>query len=113
MSSGRENSAWAVVGLTQLLRLGKRLSSWSPRQELRIFQASTYDDDRYFIKLSDVEHSLGENESALPHARKASAEEPEERYWPRGYLPSTIVGAILWSADRSAAENALRLSEEI
>jgi tetratricopeptide (TPR) repeat protein len=83
------------------------------RRELRIFQGTTFDDDRYFIKLSDVEHFLGESESALPHARKASAEEPEERYWPRGYLPSTIVGAILWSADRTAAESALRLSEEI
>jgi tetratricopeptide (TPR) repeat protein len=83
------------------------------RHELRIFQASTFDDDRYFIKVSDVEHFLGENENALPHARKASAEEPEERYWPRGNLPSTIVGAILWSADRAAAADALRLSEEI
>ncbi len=83
------------------------------RRELRTLQARTFDDDRYFIKLSDLEHFTGENENALVHARKASAHEPEERYWPRGYLPSTIVGAILWSADRTAADNALRLSEEI
>jgi tetratricopeptide (TPR) repeat protein len=83
------------------------------RSELRIFQASTFDDDRYFVKLSDLEHFLGENEAALPHARKASEREPEERYWPRGYVASTIVGAILWRTDRAAAEDALRLSEQI
>jgi tetratricopeptide (TPR) repeat protein len=83
------------------------------RHELRTFQASSFDDDRYFIKLSDIEHFMGENENALTHARKASVLEPEERYWPRGYLPSTIIGAILWPGDGNAADNALRLSEEI
>lgn len=83
------------------------------RSLLRIFQASPLDGDRYFLKVADLEHFLGENETALLHGREALAEEPEERYWPRGFTASTIVGAILWSTERAAAEDALRLSEQI
>ncbi len=83
------------------------------RSRLRLFQASTLDGDRYFVKVADIEYFLGEDDSALLHARAAVAEEPEERYWPRGFLASTILGALLWPADRAGAEEQLASSERI
>ena len=79
---------------------------------LRRFQAGTFDDDRYPLKLADIEYFVGEDDNASLHARQALAE-PEERYWPRGILPSTILGAVLWPADRADAEAHLANSEKI
>jgi tetratricopeptide (TPR) repeat protein len=83
------------------------------RSRLRLFQASELDGDRYFVKVADLEYLLGEDESALLHARRGVAAEPEERYWPRGFLASTILGALQWPADRAGAEDRLQRSEQI
>lgn len=82
------------------------------RSQLRLFQTGSFDADRYPLKLCDIEYSLGENEKASLHAWEAQ-EEPEERYWPRGILASTILGALLWPADRTGAEEQLENSERI
>lgn len=82
------------------------------RSELQKFQTSSYDDDRYQLKVADLEYFLGKMEGALVHARQAVAE-PEERYWPRGFLASTILGAIRWPADRADAQQQLERSELI
>ncbi len=103
------SSAHAGV-IWSLLAAGKDEEA---RSRLRSFQASPLDGDRYSVKVADFEQFLGENESALTHARQAVAEEPDERYWPRGLCASTIVGALLWPMDRSGAEDALRRSEQI
>jgi len=81
------------------------------RSRLRLFQASALDGDRYFVKVADIEYFLGEHESALLHGRRGVAEEPEERYWPRGFLASTIIGALLWPAHYAEAEEQLQRSE--
>ena len=83
------------------------------RSRLRLFEASTLDGDRYFVKVADIEYCLGEDESALIHARAAVAEDPLERYWPRGFCASTILAALLWPTDRHAAEEELQRSEQI
>jgi len=49
---------------------------------------------------------------ASQHAREALAE-PDERYWPRGFLASTILGALLWRSDREGAQAELASSERI
>ncbi len=82
------------------------------RSHLRRFQTGSFDGDRYPLKLADIEYFLGEDENASLHAREALAE-PEERYWPRGFLASTILGALLWPADRAGAEEQLGYSEQI
>ena len=64
------------------------------------------------LKLADIEYFLGEDENASLHAREALAE-PKDRYWPRGFLASTILGALLWPADRAGAEEQLGSSERI
>jgi tetratricopeptide (TPR) repeat protein len=79
---------------------------------LRRFQMGAFDGDRYALKLADIEYFLGEEDNASLHARQALAE-PEERYWPRGFLASTILGAVLWRADRADAEEQLGQSEKI
>jgi hypothetical protein len=48
----------------------------------------------------------------LLHSREALAE-PAERYWPRGFLASTILAALLWQDDRVAAGEHLAESERI
>ena len=103
------SSAHAGV-IWSLLAAGKDEEA---RSQLRGFQASPLDGDRYAVKVADLEQFLGENESALAHARQAVAGEPDERYWPRGFCASTIVGALLWPMDRSSADDALRRSEQI
>lgn len=103
------SSAQAGV-IWSLLAAGKDEEA---RVLLGTFQASPLDGDRYFVKLADLEYFLGEDEMALAHGRKGLAEEPAERYWPRGFTPGTIVGALLWSTERHAAEDALRRSEKI
>ncbi len=45
--------------------------------------------------------------------RQKRNEEPEERYWPRGFLASTILGALLRPADPARAEEQLASSERI
>lgn len=82
------------------------------RSHLRRFQTGSFDGDRYPLKLADIEYFLGEDENASVHAREALAE-PEERYWPRGFLASAILGALLWPADRAGAEEQLEYSEQI
>jgi Tfp pilus assembly protein PilF len=82
------------------------------RSHLRQFQIRAYDGDRYPLKLADIEYCLGEDDNASLHARQALAE-PEERFWPRGFLASTILGALLWPGNRAAAEEQLRASENI
>ncbi len=83
------------------------------RSRLRLFQASGLDGDRYSVKVADIEYFLGEDESALLHARQGVAEELEERCWPRGFLASTILGALLWPADCGGAEEQLAASERV
>src|SRR5205823_10225659 len=70
------------------------------------------DGDRYPLKLADIEHFLLEDENALLHAREALAE-PDERYWPRGFLASTVLGSLLWPSDRAAATTQLEASERV
>ncbi|HXN57498.1 MAG TPA: hypothetical protein VN912_02805 [Candidatus Angelobacter sp.] len=82
------------------------------RLHLGRFQTGPYDADRYPLKLCDIEYFLGADETATRHAREALAE-PEERYWPRGFLASTILGALLWPADRVGAEEQLAYSQQI
>jgi tetratricopeptide (TPR) repeat protein len=82
------------------------------RAYLRRFQTGSFDGDRYPLKLADIEYFLGEDENAVLHARKALAE-PDARYWPRGFLASTIFGALLWTTDRAGAEEQLGCSERI
>lgn len=82
------------------------------RSHLLRFQAGSFDGDRYQLKLADVEYFLSEDENAALHAREALAE-PEERYWPRGLLASTILGALLQPADPAGAEQQLEHSEQI
>lgn len=55
------------------------------RSELHRFQTGCFDRDRYPVKVADVEYFLGDEKSGSRHAREALAE-PEERYWPRGFL---------------------------
>ena len=82
------------------------------RTELHNFQDSSYDGDRYPLKLADIEYFSGEIESARVNANEA-LKEPEERYWPRGFLASTILGAVLWPKDRGQAEEHLGASVRI
>jgi tetratricopeptide (TPR) repeat protein len=82
------------------------------RSQLRRFQTDSYDADRYRLKLADIEYFLREDEKASLHAREALAE-PDERYWPRGFLASTILGALLWHSDREGARAQLASSERI
>ena len=82
------------------------------RAQLHRFQTGSFDGDRYPLKLADIEYFLGEDANASQHAQDALAE-PEERYWPRGFLASTILGAILWPTDRASAEAQLESSEHI
>jgi tetratricopeptide (TPR) repeat protein len=76
------------------------------------FRTNSYDGDRYPLKLADIEYFLNLDEYASQHAREALSE-PDERYWPRGFLASTILGALLWSSDRLAATTHLASSERI
>ncbi len=100
----------AQAGVTwSLLAAGKEEEA---RSHLRRFETRSFDGDRYHLKLCDIEYFLGEDETASLHAREALAE-PEERYWPRGFLASTILGALLWPADRAGAQEQLRNSEQI
>ncbi len=80
--------------------------------QLRRFQTDSYDSDRYPLKLADIEYFLREDDEASRHAREALAE-PDERYWPRGFLASTILGALLWRSDREGASAQLASSERI
>ena len=82
------------------------------RSQLRRFQSDPYDGDRYPLKLADLEFFMRDDENATLHAREALAE-PDERYWPRGFLASTILGALLWPSDRGGALTQLRTSERI
>jgi tetratricopeptide (TPR) repeat protein len=82
------------------------------RSQLRHFQTGSFDRDRYQLKLADIEYFLGEDENASQHAGEVLAE-PEERYWPRGLLASTLLGALLWDTDRAAADGHLASSEAI
>jgi tetratricopeptide (TPR) repeat protein len=82
------------------------------RYELSKLQSRPFDGDRYPLKLADLEYFVGEDQDALVHANQALAE-PEERYWPRGVLASTLVGALLWPDERASAQQQLELSERI
>ena len=80
--------------------------------QLRRFQTNPYDGDRYLLKLADLECFMRDDENATLHAREALAE-PDERYWPRGFLASTILGALLLPSDRGGALAQLGSSERI
>jgi tetratricopeptide (TPR) repeat protein len=95
-SSAQAGLIWA------LLAAGREEEA---RAQLQRFQAGSYDGDRYPLKLADIEFVLREDGNALVHARDALAE-PDERYWPRGFLASTILGALLWPSDRASASRA-------
>ena len=82
------------------------------RTQLTRFLTNTYDGDRYALKLADIEYFLNQDQHASQHAREALSE-PDERYWPRGFLASTILGALLWPSDRRAAMTHLASSERI
>jgi tetratricopeptide (TPR) repeat protein len=90
------------------------------RRHLRLFQESTFDGDRYSLKIADLECFLGDAEAARRHAIEAIAEPSRdssvggaERYWPRGVLASTILGALTWRANRASAQVHLDRSELI
>ena len=108
----------ALAGVIWSLLAASRVEE--ARSFLRQFQTGTFDGDRYPLKLADIEYFLGEDNEASRHAQEALAEPPRdstlsgaERYWPRGFLASTILGAILWHADRASAEANLDYSERI
>lgn len=82
------------------------------RSQLRRFQTDSYDGDRYPLKLADIEYFLREDEKASWHAREALME-PDERYWPRGFLASTTLGALLRRSDRDGAQAQLASSARI
>jgi tetratricopeptide (TPR) repeat protein len=102
-SSAQAGLIWA------LLAAGREEEA---RAQLQRFQAGSYDGDRYPLKLADIEFVLREDGNALVHARDALAE-PDERYWPRGFLASTILGALLWPSDRAGALAQFGSSERI
>lgn len=102
------SSAQAGV-IWSLLAAGKDEAA---RGQLGHLQTGSFDGDRYPLKLCDIEYFLGEDEHASTHAREALAE-PDERYWPRGFLASTILGALLWPTDRVSAEELLGRSRDI
>jgi tetratricopeptide (TPR) repeat protein len=102
-SSAQAGVIWSLLAATK---------DEEARSELHRFQTHSFDGDRYPLKLADVEYFLGEREGALLHAKQALAE-PEERYSPRGFLASTILGAVLWPADRKHAQQELDRSEQI
>lgn len=72
-----------------------------------------HDDDRFFIKMADVDLLLGEHDEARALAIEGTEKEPDQRYWPRGILPSTILGFLLWGEDHREAIRRLRESESI
>src|SRR4029077_457406 len=82
------------------------------RSEQTRFQRNAYDGDRHALKLADIEYFLNQDQSASQHAREALSE-PDERYWPRGFLATTILGALWWPSDRLAATTHLASSERI
>jgi len=100
----------AHAGLTWSLLAARRDDE--ARVQLATMEASTLDDDRYLVKIADIELFLGEVERALAHARQAAAAEPEDRYWPRGVCPSTLVAAALDGTGDEAAR-ALETSIEL
>lgn len=102
-SSARAGVVWS------LLAAGKDEEA---RAALGEFQQAPSDGDRHPLKLADLEFFLGDDDVALVHATEALAE-PEERYWPRGFLAGTITGALLWPLDRERAEEQLERSERI
>lgn len=82
------------------------------RAQLRVMQSSTLDNDRYFVKIADLELFLNDD-AALPHARAAVDEDRKARYWPRGVCATTILGAALVGQDRASADRALDESATI
>ena len=102
-SSGQAGVIWS------LLAAG---NDGRARAQLQRFQTNSYDGDRYPLKLADLEYFMHDDENATRHAREALAE-PDDRYWPRGFLASTILGALLWSSDRGGAVMQLGTSERI
>lgn len=83
------------------------------RVRLPLMRGSRLDGDRYDLKRADIEHFLGDSSEAVAHARRAVAEDPASRYWPRGTCASTVLGSALWDEDRSAAEEALDRSAAV
>lgn len=102
-SSARAGVIWSLLA-------GRR--DVEARSQLLKFQTGAFDRDRVALKLADIEYFLGEDDSATDHAREALSE-PDERYWPRGLLASTLLGALLYDSDRAAADEHLTSSEEI
>jgi tetratricopeptide (TPR) repeat protein len=102
-SSAQAGLIWSLLAATK---------EDDARSELHRFQTGSFDSDRYPLKVADAEYFLGERASALVHANQALAE-PDERYWPRGILASTILGALQWTADRNDAQRQLERSEQI
>jgi tetratricopeptide (TPR) repeat protein len=82
------------------------------RRHLRTFQEGSFDGDRVPLKRADLEYFLREDELAERDATE-SLDEPDARYWPRGILASTILGALGWEVDRSGAEAHLEQSRRI
>jgi hypothetical protein len=102
-SSARAGIIWALLAAGE---------TDAARGELARFRTEPSDGDRYALKIADLEHFLGEESNAVRHALEA-ATEPEERYWPRGILASTLIGALQWTEAPERAEKALRQSEEV
>jgi Tfp pilus assembly protein PilF len=82
------------------------------RSQLQEFQAGAFDGDRVPLKLADLEYFLREDKLATEHAREAMSE-PDARYWPRGFLAGTLLGALLYDSDPATADEHLAASEEI
>lgn len=82
------------------------------RRHLRLFQGGSFDGDRCALKCADLEYFLGEDVAAETHAMEALAE-PAARYWPRGILGSTILGALRSGAGEPDAQEHLENSRRI
>lgn len=81
-------------------------------EQNRRFRANP-DQDRYFVKAADVEHLLGNVDDARSFAEKGANAAPEARYYPRGVYATTILGCVLWEADRVEAERRLDQSIDL
>ena len=85
--------------------------------QLRRFQTTSPDDDRYWMKIADVEVLLGLDQPAKEHARKGIETAPAVRYNPRGILASTILGYLLGKEGKEQEadgffQQSLQLDEE-
>jgi len=75
-------------------------------QATRALAGTAVDEERFWVKLADLEVQLGVP-AAAAHAERAVREAPESRYRPRGFLASTVLAAA--TGDTRSLEQSERL----